>query len=436
MAVGGWTLVIRLLHTRSLLCDTLLGMSELAVRGGTPLRTKAWPAWPQHDEREQRNVARVLESGNWGGFPSPNVMAGEFAEKFAAYHGAKYGICTTAGTTALEVALRAAGLERGDEVLVPALTFYATAFAALVQGFKPVFVDIDPDTWCIDASQIERHIAPDTRAILPVHLGSRIADMDRIGEIASARGLKVIEDCAHMHGGAWRGKGAGSLGDFGCFSFQASKLMTCGEGGIIITNDETFEERCHAYVNSGRVKTSDRQASEGTMLGWNYRMTEFQAAVLLAQLERLPSQIAHRNENIAHLERRIAAIDGVSTLPHDERMTTKSGYGVILRYDENAWRGGDGRPIPRDRFAWALHKEGMRINAAFYTPVYKTNLFAWKDAPIDVDYSETSCPVAERASYKEMIWLPHEIFLGTTADVDDLCDGIEKLRAHVDELAE
>ena len=281
-------------------------MPKLALRGGAPLRTKPWPDWPQHDERELRNLQRVVESGNWGGFPSPNVMAGEFAQKFADYHGAKYGICTTGGTTALEVSLRAAGLERGDEVLVPALTFYATAFAALVQGFKPVFVDIDPNSWCIDVNAIERHITPDTRAILPVHLGSRMADMDRIGDIAKAHDLRVIEDCAHMHGGFWRGHGAGTLGDIGCFSFQSSKLMTCGEGGIIITSDERFEERCHAYVNSGRVKTTDRQAAEGTMLGWNYRMTEFQAAVLLAQLERLPEQVARRNANIAHLERRVA----------------------------------------------------------------------------------------------------------------------------------
>lgn len=405
-------------------------MPNLAVRGGTPLRTKPWPSWPVHDEREQRNLARVLEGGNWGGFPSPNVFAGEFAERFAAHHGAKYGICTTGGTTALEVSLKAAGLERGDEVLVPALTFYATAFAALVQGYKPVFVDIDPDTWCIDAAQIERHITPDTRAILPVHLASRMADMDRIGEIARKHNLRVVEDCAHMHGGFWRERGAGTLGDLGCFSFQSSKLMTCGEGGIIITNDQTLEERCHAYVNSGRVKTEDRTAAEGTMLGWNYRITEFQAAVLLAQLDRLPEQVAHRNRTIAHLERRIAAIDGVSTLPHDERMTTRSGYGVIVRYDETAWRG-----VSRNRFARALYAEGMRIEAAFYTPVYSNPLFAWRDAPIEVDYSQTRCPAAERAAGKEMIWLPHDIFLAEEADIDDLCDGIEKLRANVEELA-
>jgi dTDP-4-amino-4,6-dideoxygalactose transaminase len=404
-------------------------MPNLAVKGGAPLRTKPWPAWPQHDHREMEYLSRVVESGNWGGFPSPNVVGGEFARKFAEYHGAKHGVTTTGGTTALEIALRAAGLERGDEFIVPALTFYATAFAGLVQGFKPVFVDIDPESWCIDVGQIERAITPDTRAILPVHLGSRMADMDAIGDIARKHNLKVIEDCAHMHGGFWRRQGAGTLGDAGCFSFQSSKLMTCGEGGIIITNDDDMAARCAAYMNSGRGDTTDRTNAEGTILGWNYRMTEFQAAVLMAQLERLPEQIATRNRNIEHFERRVSEIDGVSTLPHDDRMTTRSGYGVVLRYDAEAWNA-----VSRNKFAWALHSEGMRIEAAFYVPVYKSPLFAWKDAPIEVDYSETSCPVAERAAFKQMIWLPHDIFLGDESDIDDLCDGIEKIRAHLDEL--
>ncbi|MEX0750634.1 MAG: DegT/DnrJ/EryC1/StrS family aminotransferase [Dehalococcoidia bacterium] len=406
-------------------------MPNLAVKGGTPLRTKPWPAWPQFDHRETEELTRVVESGNWGGFPSPNAVGGEFARKFADFHGAKHGITTTGGTTALEIALRAAGLERGDEFLVPALTFYATAFAGLVQGFKPVFVDIESDTWCIDVTQIERHITPDTRAILPVHLGSRMADMDAIGEIARKHDLKVIEDCAHMHGGFWRGKGAGTLGDAGAFSFQSSKLMTCGEGGIIITNDDDMAARCAAYMNSGRGDTADRTNAEGTILGWNYRMTEFQAAVLLAQLERLPRQIETRNRNIEHFERRIAGIEGVSTLPHDDRVTARSGYGVVLRYDADAWGGAS-----RNRFARALYAEGMRIEAAFYVPVYKSPLFAWKDASIDVDYSETSCPIAERAAFKQMIWLPHDIFLGSESDIDDLCNAIEKIRTHIDELAD
>ena len=406
-------------------------MSKLAVNDGEPLRTKPWPEWPEFDDREQRNLTRALEGRNWGGFPSPNTIGGEFEEAFASAHGARFGVTTTSGTAALEIALRAAGLQREDEVIVPALTFYATAFAALVQGFKPVFVDIDAETWCIDPALIEAAVTPRTRAIIPVHLGSRMCDMDRIGVIANKHRLTVIEDCAHAHGSQWNGRRAGTFGAAGCFSFQTSKLMTCGEGGIIVSDDAEMEERCRAYMNSGRIRTKDRTEAEGTMLGWNYRMTEFQAAVLLAQLERLPEQVARRDTNVAHFERRIAEIEGVSTLSRDPRQETRSGYGVVLRYDEEAWSG-----VPRDRFAWALYREGIKLYGAFYTPVYSAPLFAWRDAPIECDYSRVSCPVAERAAEKEMIWLPHEVFLGSREDIDDICDAIAKLREHASELAE
>jgi dTDP-4-amino-4,6-dideoxygalactose transaminase len=404
-------------------------MSTLAVRGGEPLRSRPWPEWPQYDQREQAGLMRALEGRNWGGFPSPNTLGGEFEEAFARFCGVAHGVTTTSGTAAIEIALRAAGLQPGDEVIVPALTFYATAFAALVQGFVPVFADIDPATWCIDPAAVEAAVTPRTRAIVPVHLGSRMADMDRLMEIARRHELIVVEDCAHAHGSTWSGKKAGTFGQYGAFSFQTSKLMTCGEGGAIVTDDAEREERCRAYMNSGRLRTRDRAAAEGTILGWNYRMTEFQAAVLMAQLERLPEQIARRDGNVAYFEERVAGMEGVSTLLRDERQETKSGYGVVLRYDEVAWGG-----IPRDRFAWALHQEGIKLYAAFYEPVYRNALFAWKDAPVAVDYSDRRCPVAEKAAYKEMIWLPHEVFLGDRGDIDDLCDAIVKLRGNMREL--
>src|SRR3990172_4802426 len=227
---------------------------KLALDGGPRVRTKPFHPWPVHDEREVAALREVVESGNWGGFPSPNVNASQLAEAFAAHQTARYGICTSSGTTAIEVALKAAGLRAGDEVIIPALTFVATAGAALYMGAVPVFVDIDEGTWCLDLAKAEAAITPRTKAILPVHLGSRMADMDAVMDIARRHDLRVIEDCAHMHGGFWQGRGAGSIGDFGCFSFQNSKLMTAGEGGIILTSDEGLAKTCHAYVDCGRLR--------------------------------------------------------------------------------------------------------------------------------------------------------------------------------------
>ncbi len=396
----------------------------LAIDGGPPVRTTPFPSWPVHDEREVQALREVIESGNWGGFPSPNQRAAQFAEAFASYQTARFGICTSSGTTALEVALKAAGVKPGDEVIIPALTFVATPAAALYMGAVPVFADIDPDTWCLDPDQAERAATDRTRAIVPVHLGSRMADMDRIMDLAAERGLRVIEDCAHMHGAFWRDKGAGSIGDLGCFSFQNTKLMTAGEGGIVLTSDEELDRRCHSYVDCGRLRPGDRPATSQGVFGWNYRMTEFQAAVLSVQLERLPEQIRVREENKRHLADRLSEIEGVDTLKQDERVTVPSGYGVYLRYRSDLCGG-----VVRDRFVAALRAEGIPCHGAFYEPVYKDALFAWRDTAVRVDYSKVRCRVAERAAHEESVWLSHELFLGSREDVDDIAGAIEKVTA-------
>jgi dTDP-4-amino-4,6-dideoxygalactose transaminase len=395
---------------------------KLAIDGGTPLRTKAWPSWPAHDEREVAALREVVESGNWGGFPSPNVKAAQLAERFAAHHTARFGVCTASGTTALEVALKVAGVRAGDEVIVPALTFVATAAAALYMGAAPVFVDIDPATWCIDPVAAERAITERTRAIIAVHLGSRMADMDRIGKLGRERGVRVIEDCAHMHGGRWRDRGAGSLGDLGCFSFQQSKLMTAGEGGMVLTNDEELAAMCRAYVDCGRLRPGDAPSKSQGVFGWNYRLTEFQAAVLLVQLERLPEQQRVREANKALLAERLDAIDGVSTLRIDDRITAPSGYGYYFRYHAERCGG-----VPRDRFVAALRAEGVPASGDFYAPVYRDALFAWRDTAVAVDYSAVSCPNAERAAYDEGVWLPHTLFLGDPSDAEDIATAVGKI---------
>ena len=393
----------------------------LAIDGGTKLRREPFPAWPVHDEREIQALREVVVSGNWGGFPSPNERAAAFAEQFAAYHTARFGCCTASGTTALEVALKVAGVRPGDEVIVPALTFVATGAAPLYLGAVPIFVDIDPDTWCIDAEAAERAITERTRAIIPVHLGSRIADMDRIVELARRHGLRVIEDCAHMHGGFWRDKGVCSVGDLGCFSFQNTKLMSAGEGGIIITSDEELARRCHAYVDCGRLRPGDDPASSQGVFGWNYRLTEFQAAILSVQLERLPDQTRTREANKRRLTERLERIAGIDTLKEDERVTQPSGYGFFFKYCASSFG------APRDQFVAALRAEGIPCHGAFYEPVYKDKLFSWQDTNVQYDYGNVSCPVAERAAYEESVWLPHELFLGSQQDVDDIAAAVEKI---------
>ena len=213
-------------------------MNELALNGGTPVRSNPYPSWPSGDDRELDAVADVIRSGDWGGYPEPGRYGGRFETSFAEYQGAKHGILMSNGTITMEVALKALGIGWGDEVIIPALTFAATAYAPIAAGALPVIVDVTPDTWCIDPDLVEAAITPKTKAIMPVHLGHHMADMDRIMAIATNHGLAVVEDCAHAHGQQWQGTGAGCIGDFGSFSHQSSKILTSGEGGSLLTSDD------------------------------------------------------------------------------------------------------------------------------------------------------------------------------------------------------
>jgi len=256
--------------------------SALAILGGKPLRDRPFPRWPVFDERERAQVLDVLESAAWGGFPAPNRKARELSEKFAAYQGVRFAIPTTSGTTALEAALKALGVGPGDEVIVPAITFAATAYAPVACLARPVFADVRDENSCIDPGSVQKLITRRTRAIIPVHYGAALADLDALGEISRAHSIAIVEDCAHVPGAAWRERGAGTWGALGCFSFQTTKPMTAGEGGMITTDDSELEQRCQSLINCGRRRSGD--SFESPVLGANYRMTEWQSAVLLAQL--------------------------------------------------------------------------------------------------------------------------------------------------------
>lgn len=411
-------------------------MGRLAITGGKPVRRKPFAPWPVFTTEERRALANVLASRNWGGYPFPNQHADAFGRQFARFHGAKYGLAVANGTIAIEIALKAAGIKPGDEVIVPAYTWEGTVGPILLLNAVPVFVDIDPETHCLDARLLEKVISPRTRAILPVHLAMRFADMDAIMRVARKHRLLVIEDCAHAHGGKWRSKGAGSTGDLGTFSFQSSKLMTAGEGGAVITSSLEFFERAQTYTNCGRASSTDRYRQR--FIGFNYRITEFQAAILEAQLKRLPRQNQVRVANMEHLESRLRGTPGLGFLKRDPRQTTIAPYQYVFKYSPEHFG------VPRASFLGALEMEGVPCDGLFYEPVYRSALFpadpsefpalSWGRAePLDLK-TLYHCPVSERAAYEESVWVPHHFFLGGRKDADDIAAAVLKVAENIDEL--
>jgi dTDP-4-amino-4,6-dideoxygalactose transaminase len=412
-------------------------MGKLAITGGEPSRKKRFDPWPMYTESERHALEDVLVNHNWGGQPFPGKHADAFGKKFAEFHTAKYGQCVNTGTVAIQAALKAIDIRPGDEVIVPAYTWEGTVGPVLLVNAVPVFVDIDPETYCLDAKLIEQAITPRTRAILPVHLGMRFADLDVIMPLAAKHKLKVIEDCAHAHGGMWRDKGAGSIGDLGAFSFQSSKLITAGEGGAVITNNLEYIERVQSYINAGRASVTDK--FHHRIIGFNYRLGEFQAAVLGAQLERLPEQAQVRQTNMAYFESRLRNTRGLGLLKPEPRITRLAPYGYVLKYFAEQVK-----EIPRAAFVAALQLEGIPCDGLFYEPVYRSSLFplnpgdfpalSWgRPAPLDLR-KMYKCPVSERAAYHEAIWFSHHLFLGGKENVDSIADAIFKVLENIEEL--
>src|SRR6266536_2712475 len=315
-------------------------MAELAIRGGAPVRPHGYPEWPVHDERDVEAVAAAVRSGRWGGFPEPGPLAAEFAARFAAYQGAAHGVVMSNGTVTMEVALKALGIGWGDEVIVPALTFAATPYAAMAAGALPVFCDVVPGTLTIDPDQVEAAVTPRTRAVMPVHLGHQMADMDRVMETARRHSLAVVEDCAHAPGQRWRGHGAGTFGEFGSFSHQSSKILTAGEGGSLLTGDEQLARRAHSLIDCGRPK--DAGGKELTF-GANYRLGELHAALLLVALERFAAQRAERAGNGLLFQDLARGVPGVRPLePLLLRPADRAG-GLRRRLGRAGLRGARGR---------------------------------------------------------------------------------------------
>ena len=393
-------------------------MSKLAINGNAPVRSTPWPRWPQWGDSERQHLQNVLESGEWGGF---NPAVREFECAFAGLHGARYCFAAVNGTLTLEAALRVVGVGTGDEVIVPPYTFIATANAARLTGATPVFVDIDPETYNLDINLVEAAITERTKAIIPVHFGGLPADMDALLPLAAKHGIAVIEDAAHAHGSTWHGKPIGTLGHIGSFSLQASKNLTAGEGGILLTNDEALAGKLWSYINQGR--SPGGAWYEHNTPGSNLRMTGWQAGILLAQLERFDAQLQRRQENARRLHNILAEVDGLEPQRWDERCEVHAHHLFIMRYDAEAWQG-----VPRERFVKALQAEGVPLGSGYTLPLYK-------QPPLAPPYSRyLDCPATERACATEGTWMHHAVLMAEPDEMDDIARAIFKVRENIDEL--
>jgi dTDP-4-amino-4,6-dideoxygalactose transaminase len=397
-------------------------VADLALAGGKPLRSTSYPSWPQAGPEELTALERVLRSGNWSSSYGSEVRT--FEESFAEYQHARQGICVNSGEAALILAFKALQIPPGSEVIIPAYTFVASATAVVQVGAIPVFVDVDPDTYCIAPRALEEAIGPQTAAIMPVHFAGLPADMAPIMELAQHHGLKVLEDAAQAWGAHYGDRAVGAIGDAGGFSFQASKNLTAGEGGIIVTDDAEVAATCRSLADCGRAVTEQRYSH--ALLGGNHRMTEFQGAVLRAQLDRYPGQLALRTRNAAVLTAELKGLPGV--VPLELPMDRKHSWHLyVMRVDPQEFGG-----VSKATLVKALVAEGIPAAVGYSSPPYQQPVF--KDGGV-AESRHMACPVAERACQTEAIWVRHPALLGSEEDSLDVARALAKLQAHNHELS-
>jgi dTDP-4-amino-4,6-dideoxygalactose transaminase len=408
-------------------------MSDLALFGGAPAKRKPFPVWPQYDALEEQLLLEVLHSRRW--WRTQGTKTAEFERQFAAWQQSDHGIAVTNGTHALEVALAALGIGPGDEVIVPDSTFVATAGAVLFTGALPVPVDVERDTFNLDPDQAQAAITERTRAIIAVHLGGMPADLGRLTDLCEQHGLALVEDCAHAHGSEWAGRRIGAFGAFGTFSFQSSKTMTAGEGGIILTNDPVLERQARSVHDCGRLP--GEWFYSHFQYGSNYRLSEWQGAILLAQLTRAEEQTARRDHNARLLDSLFAGIEGFTPQARRPQVTRNGSYAYILRHDRARTAN-----VPTKRIIEAVIAEGVP-NQATYPPIhalelirngrYKERLTAEAGARGD-EVMRGPFPNAQRA-YEEAIWIPQAALLGDEEDMHEIAAAFDKVARSAPELA-
>ena len=409
---------------------------KLAILGGQPVRTKSWPRWPVWDQSAEDSVLSILRSGRW--FRGSGTTVSQFEEKYAELLGAKRCVCTVNGTNALLTALHILDIGVGDEVIVSPYTFIATYNVVINSSALPVFADTDPETFQINPDKIEERINENTRAILPVHILGLPANMDKINAIAKKHNLKVIEDACQAWLAEWRGKKCGTVGDLGCFSFQESKHLPCGEGGAVVGNDDAIMDRVFSFHNCGRPYRSVKSSGGYPIIGTNRRMTEYQAAILLSQIKRLEADTAMRVENANYLTSRIKDIPGI--IPHKlYEGTTRAVYHLYpFRYKKEHFNN-----APRSKFLSALSAEGVPCSGG-YGPQYRDGLIdemlnsknfkrSFSEARLKRYREELHYPGNDQLC-QEAVWLGQNMLLTSKGDMDDIANAILKIYENRDKL--
>ncbi len=403
-------------------------MSTPALFGGSPVFEQPLEYrsfWPPLDEGTAARLQELYYSRQWTAFDAAEPA---FAREFAAYHNARYGIFTVNGTVTLQCALEAYGIGPGDEVIVPPLTWYATAIAVRHVGACPVFVDITPDTLCIDPQKVERAITPRTKAIIPVHTYGSMVDMGRIMDIAKRHHLRVIEDCAHMHGGVWDGKGVGSIGDVGSFSFQYTKTMSSGEGGICITNDAEIADRIFRAkqigYGSGEVPRQAKSGPPPGLLCYNFRATAFHPVILQEQLRSLDARLERYRKAVSYLEQRLRESTRIRFQVPTPKAQRQGRFGWVMIFDDERYR-----DIPIEMIQKAIAAEGLPLFRA-EGPIYRFVLFNLTPEEYRIDQP---CTVTE-STCARTLWLLHAYLGLEHHQLEKMADAIDKVLANVDLL--
>lgn len=421
-------------------------MAKLAICGGPKaLDESLQHSWPVFDEREKQAVVEVVESGKWGrsGFDYHNHGDSKlwaFEQAFADLHDGGYALAVSTGTTALETCLQVLGVEAGCEVIVPAMTYIASASCVLQCNGIPVFADVDPRNYTIDPASVEAAITPRTRAVIAVDFGGMPCDTDALGEICRGHEIALVSDCSHAHGGQWRGRGVGSYADMAAFSCMPGKVLGIGESGVVMTDSEDLYQQAFRYHHAGRER--GYESPDHTWPATTLRLSEFEAAIGLVALTRLEAQAENRDANARYLIEGFEEIDGLSGLEIDERVTRWNPYRFCFRFESESFEG-----IHRDTFLRAVNAEGLSLGIGPTKPLYRFSMFAGGEwgktgCPVrcplyegpPVDYAKVRCPEAERIHQTEALDLNHRYLLGEREKMDRILDVFRKVRENAGEL--